>query len=498
MGMRITNGMLINNSLSNINNNKSTMDRLNIQLASEKKIQRASDDPITAIRALRFRSTLAEIDQYIDKNIRDATSWLETTDEAMDQIVGLIGDITTYCNQAVNGYYDTTDKNAIVETLLAFRDQIYNNANTDCAGRTIFTGYKTDGTLTYKTDNEKVYEITEKFAPKDLDILYKVSNGVDISDINDATIGSLNTDTIPLSQQAKCYRLRLAYDKLSKADGVTLKLADGTEIATVNKTSKDGDAYSPADDEAYFIEDTGELIFGKNVNGRLSSAPENADGVAFTVTYTRRGFEKGELDPIQYFDCVDKTDADSSKWITYTNRDQDINYEVNFNQTLTINIQGKNVYTQDMTRDMDDIIRAVNYAINAENKKDKIQDLYDKSVEGSAEQKKYKAILDMCVREYDFARENMKEAFTTGLAKYTEHGDIVSLSRAEVGARLKRLELNRNRLEAQKNTIDNLKSENEDANLVEVGVELTEAESIYDASLAAAAKVVQKKLLDFL
>lgn len=74
MGMRITNGMLINNSLSNINNNKSTMDRLNIQLASEKKIQRASDDPITAIRALRFRSTLAEIDQYIDKNIRDATS----------------------------------------------------------------------------------------------------------------------------------------------------------------------------------------------------------------------------------------------------------------------------------------------------------------------------------------------------------------------------------------------------------------------------------------
>ena len=44
--MRITNGILINNSLNNINNNKTNMDTLNTQLASEKKIQRPSDDPI--------------------------------------------------------------------------------------------------------------------------------------------------------------------------------------------------------------------------------------------------------------------------------------------------------------------------------------------------------------------------------------------------------------------------------------------------------------------
>ena len=50
--MRITNGILINNSLNNINNNKTNMDTLNTQLASEKKIQRPSDDPIIAIRAV--------------------------------------------------------------------------------------------------------------------------------------------------------------------------------------------------------------------------------------------------------------------------------------------------------------------------------------------------------------------------------------------------------------------------------------------------------------
>ena len=59
--MRITNGMLVNNTLTNINRNKTKMDTLNSQLTTEKKIQRPSEDPIVAIRALRFRSTLSEI-----------------------------------------------------------------------------------------------------------------------------------------------------------------------------------------------------------------------------------------------------------------------------------------------------------------------------------------------------------------------------------------------------------------------------------------------------
>lgn len=85
--MRITNGILINNSLNNINNNKTNMDTLNTQLESEKKIQRPSDDPIIAIRALRFRSTLSEIEQYLDKNIPDAESWMTETERALENTV---------------------------------------------------------------------------------------------------------------------------------------------------------------------------------------------------------------------------------------------------------------------------------------------------------------------------------------------------------------------------------------------------------------------------
>lgn len=489
--MRITNRMLINNSLYNINGNKSNMDKLNTQLASEKVIQRPSDDPIVAIRALRFRSTISEIDQYLDKNIQDARSWMETTEEVLGSIVGIIGDISEYCNQAVNGYYDSTDKKTIVEELKGFRDQVYNNANADCAGRTIFTGYKTDGMLTYTEECDKTYEITQDFTKDDIDTVLKVVNALDISDVNDSTIDSVDINSIKLPTQQNTYRIRLAYTELDADAGVSMKIGD-TELSATIKESTDTDAYVPGDDDIYYLADTGEIMLGKNAYAQFVAS----DG--FSVTYTKTGYDKGELDPTQFFNCIDKTDADSSRWIEYTNRDQDIDYEINFNQTITINTQGKDVFTPDMTRDIDDLIDVVNFAVTANDKKAKLENMYNAAADGSEAKEKYKQLLDLCEREIDFAEENMEKAFGKGLTIYEEHQSRVSLARADVGTKLNRLDLNESRLESQRVTVDNLKSTNEDVNLTEVAVELEEASSIYDASLAAASKVVQKKLLDFL
>ena len=61
--MRITNKIMQNNSLTNINNTKVAQDTLSSQISSGKKIVRPSDDPIVAIRALRLRSSVTEISQ---------------------------------------------------------------------------------------------------------------------------------------------------------------------------------------------------------------------------------------------------------------------------------------------------------------------------------------------------------------------------------------------------------------------------------------------------
>ena len=78
--MRITNKIIQNNAITNINVNKVMEDTLNTQLATGKKVNRPSDDPVVAIRALRLRTNLSEVDQYYEKNVPDAESWLTITE----------------------------------------------------------------------------------------------------------------------------------------------------------------------------------------------------------------------------------------------------------------------------------------------------------------------------------------------------------------------------------------------------------------------------------
>lgn len=496
--MRITNGMLVNNTLTNINRNKTKMDTLNSQLTTEKKIQRPSEDPIVAIRALRFRSTLSEIEQYTERNIPDAESWLGITDDALGNVVTVLGDITTYCEQAINGYYDNDNKQTIVETLKAYRDQIYADANTDCAGRTIFTGYKTDTTLTLKEDKpEQAFKMTQKFTKENFDSLRKITNSVNIKGITVGNAAAIDTSAVLIPGYTDSYRIRLGYDNLDSdvlpaIQTYTIDEETGEKTIVEDRTptlrnKTDADAYSPGDDEINYIAETGELIFGKNAYSAFSAV----DG--FDITYQKTGFKKGELNPIHYFDCTDLlTDK------TYTAKEQPINYEVNFNQTLQINVQGSDVFTHDLTRDLDDIIEGVNNVAEIESKIQQLQFMYDGCEEGSEGRNNLQVLIDNCKRELDFAKDELENRFGRSLTKYQNHQNTVSQARADIGAREIRLDLTKERLSTQKTTVKSLKSTNEEVDVGEIAVEYKQATSIYDASLAAAAKVVENKLIDFI
>ena len=81
--MRITNNIILHNTTGNINGNKVNVNNLNNQMTSQKKIQRPSENPVIAVRSLRLRTTLSEIDQYyegcriLDESDRDGTCQYE-------------------------------------------------------------------------------------------------------------------------------------------------------------------------------------------------------------------------------------------------------------------------------------------------------------------------------------------------------------------------------------------------------------------------------------
>lgn len=488
--MRITNGILINNSLSNINFNKTAMDKYSTQIATEKKITRPSEDPIVAIRALRFRSTLNEINQYLGRNIPDARSWFELTEDALDSCLGVLSDIYHYCDQAANGTNELNNREAVVETLKKYKAQIFNDANADYSGRRIFTGLKTDSTMTFMKNEPKTsYTITEPFQVEDVKKANKIINTVDVENIN----------SIPVADRpefSSVNRLRLAYDNL---DAGTVPVLNGTDAAgnavtlpTVTvKSVADPDCYEPGDADVFFIAETGELLIGKDAMEDIRAA-EN-----LSITYDKTGFVEGDLKPEHYFECIDKTDPDNT--IQYTMTDQSINYFINFNQSLQVNTLGKDVFTHDMVRDVQDIIDAVDTVRQVENKIQLIENRLGQNAYADAtSQANLNSMLEAAKKELDHAEENMQKAFEDGIDIFQAHQDVVNLAEASIGSREIRLNLNEARLEDQKLNMEELKSTNEDVDLAEAAILYAAASQVYDASLSSSAKVVKNSLLDFI
>ena len=184
MAMRITTKMMQSTSLNNLNTNKSLQEKLTTQLSTMKKITRPSDDPVIAIRALKLNSSLSKIDQYYEKNTEDAESWLKLTESAIKTTNEILTDMRSYIVQAANGPLEEKDRKAIIENLSNFEKEIYATGNADSAGRSIFTGYRTDLPLTFKEDKEERYTITEQRTNSILDTATFVRTG-DLSSIND-------------------------------------------------------------------------------------------------------------------------------------------------------------------------------------------------------------------------------------------------------------------------------------------------------------------------
>ena len=500
--MRITNKMMTNNALYNINNNKNLLSNLEQQYSSGKKITKPSDDPIVAVRALKFRTNLSELNQYYEKNIPDALAWMDVTESALNTVNGIITSMNTYCNQGANDYPTAEDRNAIATNLEQLKGQLYQEGNTNYAGRYVFSGYKTDTSLVFNeaTTNLK-YEITEPLEAESIDRISTIINEVDIDEYDPNNLGAWDS-TVPSKIEA--YRMKLSYTDVNDGSikftyttqaGQTVTL-DGSENATptiVTKSLLEDGAYEPAPGNIHFIPETGELILANDMYETLRTSTD------IKVEYVKDEFDINDLRPEHYFDCTVTDMEDPGKEpITYTKKDQPIQYEVNFNQKLTINTQGSEAFTTGICRMIDEIINAVNDVKAVEDSMAEVDKMLEDSSISEAQRTKLEEIKEQLKSEFTLKTAVMTEAFQRGITTTEKEQEVLNVATADLGGRYKRLLLTESRLSDQQVDFEDLLSQNEDADLVDTIIKYSAAETVYNSSLSAASKLVQTSLLDFL
>ena len=514
--MRITNGIINNNTKNNILVNKEINDKYNTMVASGQKITRPSDDPIVAIRALRLNNNINEINQYYNKNIPDAEAWMEITQTALTQTQSVLESVQSNLTQGASDDNTAEDRKNILENLKALKEQIYASGNADYAGRTVFTGYRTGESLTFKENETKLYTMVQNFSTSDLNRMSYVS-GVRDQDperMDTYNIDDYNQTTV---KNNDVYRLRLEYDNLTReqndiygnplARTFTVTLKDGStqsfsvEVKELGTDNEENDRiYTEVDDDGVVLNTTtGELILGKNVSGAMRK-----EGSTASFEYAKEDWVKNDPRPEHYF-ATKTYDADASREIDYNYdengnpafENQKISYEIAYNQKIEINVNANEAFSTSIARDVDELVVITQTTQEAYDKLQKYKK-YQKEIGDGEDQQKINALVDVAQKEYDLYKEKMQKMFSQGMTTFEGYTNTLNNKIAVVGSLAARLDLTKNRVNDQLSNFKELADGNINAELTETAIDLKSAEVALQAAQQAAATISKTSLLSYL
>lgn len=141
--MRITQNMMSNIFVSNLRRQTEAMLQRQEQIASQKRINRPSDDPAGMGRVLAGRSALTAIDQYTN-NIKQGKTRLEASEEILNFVDELVQQARSIAEEKSSGGATGAERALAAAQVKEIYDQVLQLANSKFNGRYLFSGDQTD------------------------------------------------------------------------------------------------------------------------------------------------------------------------------------------------------------------------------------------------------------------------------------------------------------------------------------------------------------------
>lgn len=476
--MRITNNMMISNMMINLQNNMNVISKSEQMLSTGKKFIVPSDDPIAMAKSLRLHTDLNSSEQY-KKNCDDAISWMNITEDAINNVQQVLNRIRDLSVQAANGTNTDSDTQKISSEVEQLKGELVNQANATYAGRYIFSGYKTDSKL---MNDDGTYNVT---VGKACSQTFKTS---DAAIAGPGAAGSITIKVKDTTDQSTTSNITKSTNTVRT---VTLKYPAGATWQDIKKVINGDPATGTWDPAAlgFSIDDTTTTT----VND-LTTKP--APAAVVTPTTTNITVPSSVLKDMNMTADIVQTDANNSKLVINVNsslvsttssdpaklisiaaQPEDINYQVSVSDNITVNTVGTDIFglgvnggEPKMLQDIDKFISALK--MDTENP--------------PIGQKSTDVIKDK------------QDALQDALKNIDDNLNQAGKVRAQLGAKANRAQLTSNRLDDENTNFTQLLSDNEDIDYEKVIMDLTNQENVYRASLQIGAKVIEPTLSDFI
>lgn len=140
--MRVTENLLLHNFLARTAGTLSRVSEWQSRIASGTKLLRPSDDPRALAKSLATRSDLRRVEAYRD-NASAATAHVSLTEAALDEVSTLVSRAKELLVQGMSDTSEVGGIDPIVAELRGLVDELLLVANRDVAGRRLFGGTET-------------------------------------------------------------------------------------------------------------------------------------------------------------------------------------------------------------------------------------------------------------------------------------------------------------------------------------------------------------------
>ena len=141
--MRITQQTIFDGFMKHINENRAEMHDLQQDIASGKKITKASDDPLKFKKARLLENQIREQEVYQDR-IGAAKNTLDVAEQSLQEIVNGLIEIKSNVTRAVNGAHDSASFTAIKQELESLKEELVSSFNAKDINGYIFGGVGSD------------------------------------------------------------------------------------------------------------------------------------------------------------------------------------------------------------------------------------------------------------------------------------------------------------------------------------------------------------------
>ena len=141
--MRVTTGMAQRHVLSDLQRVQERLANAQSQVSGGKRIEKPSDDPLGAERAMRLNDQLESTGAYRTA-VDESRSWLDATDSALSSLNDVVQHVRELTLQAANGSTSDAGRQAIKQQIDQRTEQAKTTLNGAYDGRYLFSGTKTD------------------------------------------------------------------------------------------------------------------------------------------------------------------------------------------------------------------------------------------------------------------------------------------------------------------------------------------------------------------